>query len=177
MTTPFANHQVRNVEVASLQLRRVYRVIRETLRAMSGHVLSAPRHETKRLQARHAWIDALHADALRTRVLELRFPRIDVDDDTPPAWAKLLSFLPRVKTSAELLGGIYQVIKPRVLAALESYQRGADEIDDAPSHLILRRIIPEIRDELREADDEWRALSAEDRQTAQPWIDYLQAAI
>src|SRR6476469_2502909 len=101
------DHPLRNVETASLQLRRIYRVIRETMRAMSGFILAAPNLDTKRLLARHAWIDAQHADALRTRVMELRFPRLDADDDMPPAWMELLSMLPRARDEREFLEGVY----------------------------------------------------------------------
>jgi uncharacterized ferritin-like protein (DUF455 family) len=145
-------HPLRDVETASLQLRRIYRVMRETMRAMSGFILAAPSLDVKRLLGRHAWLDAQHADALRVRVMELRFPRLDVDDDTPPAWMALLSMLPRARDEREFIEGVYGVVKPRVVAALEAYRAGADAIDDAPSHLIIRRVVDEIRMEIEEAN-------------------------
>jgi uncharacterized ferritin-like protein (DUF455 family) len=145
------DHPLRNVETASLQLRRIYRVIRETMRAMSGFILCAPSLQVKRVLGRHAWLDAQHADALRTRVMELRFPRLDADDDMPPAWMELLSMLPRAENEREFFEGVYGVVKPRVIAALQAYLAGADAIDDAPTHMIIRRVVDEMRLEIDEA--------------------------
>jgi hypothetical protein len=165
------NHPLRDVETASLQLRRIYRVIRETMRAMSGFILEAPTLQVKRLLGRHAWLDAQHADALRTRVMELRFPRLDADDDMPPAWMELLSMLPRAKDAREFFEGVYGVVKPRVIAALEAYRAGADAIDDAPSHVIIRRIVDEFRMEIEEA----RATGLI-RETASEWRRFLESS-
>jgi hypothetical protein len=170
-------HLLRDVEVASQQLRRLYRVLREVMRAMCGHVLAAPLLPVKRLLARHAWVLSHHADALRTRVLELRFPRVDVDDDMPAAWLEFLSRLPRVDSSAEFLAGVYQLVLPRVAAALEAYRQGSDAIDDAPSHFIVRRAIDEIDQLVAEAEPVYDQFPAAERAAAGPWLDYLTACV
>jgi uncharacterized ferritin-like protein (DUF455 family) len=171
------HHLLRDVDTASLQLRRLYRVLREIMRADCGHILAAPMLDTKRLLARHAWIIADHADALRTRVLELRFPRVDVDDDMPAGWIDFLSRLPRARTSAEFIAGIYRVVLPRVVDALDTYRQGSDAIDDAPSHLILRRAIEELREQIVEAGRFFPQLPKEDRAWVSPWQNYLESCI
>lgn len=176
MNPVFSSHRIRDVEVASLQLRRVYRVMRETMCAMSGRMLAAPRLETKRLLGRHAWIDSLHADALRKRVLELRYPRVDVEDGMPTSWLHLLAMLPRTRHEAEFLAGVHRVVKPRILRALQSYLDGSDEIDDAPTQLILNRIIPEIAEEIAEAEEEIGHHTGPEQHDAAEWAKYLGEA-
>ncbi len=170
-------HLLRDVDTASLQLRRIYRVLREVIRAQCGHVLSAPLLESKRLLVRHAWVIADHADVLRQRVLELRHPRVDVDDDTPPGWVDLLSRLPRVDTSAEFLAGIYRALLPRIIDALSDYRAGSDAIDDAPTHFILRRAIPELGDLVDEGERLFAQLPAADRAAAAGWEGYLTSCL
>lgn len=173
---PIESHKLRDVGNASLQLRRIYRVIRETLRAMSGHVSQAPRMQTKRLLARHAWIDAIHADSLRQRVLELRYPKVDVDDGMPAAYLELLSLVARTTNETEFLAGVYRVIKPRVHQALTTYLADSDEIDDAPSRFIINRILPEIAQEIADAESEIRATSEQEKANADTWVAYLTDA-
>ena len=176
-TDTLSPHLLRDVDAASLQLRRIYRVLREVVRAQCGHVLAAPLLETKRLLVRHAWVIADHADALRQRVLELRHPRVDVDDDTPLGWVDLLSRLPRVDTSAEFLAGVYRAVLPRIVDALSAYRAGSDAIDDAPTHFILRRAIPELGELAIEGGRLLNQLPAADRAAATGWERYLTACL
>ena len=177
MKTPVAtNHRICQVENASLQLRRIYRVMRETIRAMSGYIAQASRMQTKRLLAKHAWIDSTQADVIRQRVVELRYPRVDVDDGIPAPWLDLLSFLPRASNEAEFLKGIYRVVKPRIRKAIEEYLESTDEIDDAPSHLYLPRFLPELDQQIEEAEEEIARYSNEDETAENAWVAYLNNA-
>src|ERR1043165_7366992 len=112
---------LQNVEQASGLQRRFYRTIRETMRAMAGRISGVASWEAKKLLARHIWLDAEHANAIRQRVLELRFPRVDVDLDTDKALIAMLAKLPSTNSDAEFLAGVYRVIKPAVLEAIERY--------------------------------------------------------
>jgi hypothetical protein len=79
------------------------------------------------------WHDSLHADALRSRVLELRYPRRDVDQDHDSGLVAFLAELPKAKTDAEFALGIYEVLKPALVAAYRRYLESGDPLDDAPS--------------------------------------------
>jgi len=74
--------------------------------------------------------------------LELRYPRVDVDLEGDKALLRVLALLPSTHTDAEFLGGVYHVIKPAVLAAVEDYLRQSDPLNDAPSHRCLRFVGP-----------------------------------
>jgi uncharacterized ferritin-like protein (DUF455 family) len=168
---------LQEVEQASALQRRLYRTIRETMRAMAGRICGVANWEAKKLLARHIWLDAEHAEAVRTRVLELRFPRVDVDLEVDRALIDVLARLPSTRSDAEFLGGVYQVVKPAVLAAVERYLAHSDPLDDAPSHRMLRVVVMELREQLSEFNTWWEALPVIDREPAMPWQDWLRDAL
>jgi len=49
---------LQEVEQASALQRRLYRTLRETMRAMAGRLSGVARWEAKQLLARHIWLDA-----------------------------------------------------------------------------------------------------------------------
>src|SRR6478735_1097965 len=155
---------LQEVEHASALQRRLYRTIRETMRAMAGRICGVANWEAKKMLARHIWLDAEHAEGIRTRVLELRFPRVDVDLEVDKALMEVLAKLPSTRSDAEFLGGVYQVIKPAVLAALERYLRQSDPVD-------------ELREELAEFDAWWAGMPAAEREKAAAWQTWLSDAL
>ncbi|HET9223736.1 MAG TPA: hypothetical protein VFO07_14590, partial [Roseiflexaceae bacterium] len=70
----------RGVEASAELLQRLYLVERETMRALGGWHMAVANWELKTTTPRHWWQDSLHANAMRERVLELRYPRRDVDN-------------------------------------------------------------------------------------------------
>ena len=56
---------LQDVEAASTLQSRLYRTIRETMRAMAGRISGVTNWEAKKLLARHIWLDAEHANAIR----------------------------------------------------------------------------------------------------------------
>src|SRR6185436_12683368 len=135
---------LQDVEQASALQRRLYRTVRETMRAMAGRICGVASWEAKKMLARHIWLDAEHADALRQRVLELRFPRVDVDLDADKGLIAVLAKLPSTHSDAEFLGGVYRVIKTVVLESLQRYLKQSDPLDDSPSHRAMRSIVREL---------------------------------
>jgi uncharacterized ferritin-like protein (DUF455 family) len=168
---------LQSVEQASALQRRLYRTIRETMRAMAGRISGVAKWEAKKLLARHIWLDAEHADALRQRVLELRFPRVDVDLNADKALIAVLVKLPSTHSDAEFLAGVYQVIKPDVLESLNRYLKQSDSLGDSPSHRCMRTIVRELEEELREFDEVWKEVSASEREQAASWGTWLREAL
>ena len=72
---PFMNftQPQRGVEETAQLLQRLYLVERETMRALGGWHMAVETWELKTLTPQHWWHDSLHADAMRRRVLELRY--------------------------------------------------------------------------------------------------------
>jgi uncharacterized ferritin-like protein (DUF455 family) len=88
-------------------------------------------------------------------VLELRFPRVDVDLDADKGLIAVLAKLPSTHSDAEFLAGVYRVIKPGVLESLRRYLKQSDPLDDSPSHRAMRSIVRELGEELREFEAVW----------------------
>lgn len=168
---------LQEVEQASALQRRLYRVIRETMRAMAGRISGIARWEAKKMLARHVWLDAEHANALRQRVLELRFPRVDVDLAVDQSLLAVLAKLPATHSDAEFLAGVYGVVKPAVLDALEKYLQQSDPLDDAPSHRFMLHLVAELRAELREFAGLWEPWLALERSQSEPWQTWLRQAL
>jgi uncharacterized ferritin-like protein (DUF455 family) len=168
---------LQSVEQASALQRRLYRAVRETMRAMAGRISGVANWEAKKLLAHHIWLDAEHADAIRQRVLELRFPRVDVDLDVDRSLIAVLGTLPSTNSDAEFLAGVYRVIKPEVLRTLQRYLSQSDPLDDSPSHRAMQSIVRELSDELQQFEPVWGQFPANEREQAAGWETWLRDAL
>jgi hypothetical protein len=171
------NPSLHEVEQAIALQRRLYWTITETMRAMARRICEAADWEATKLMTRHIWIDAEHADAIRSRFLELRFPRVDIDMDVDAPLIHVLEKLPSTDSDEEFLAGVYMVIKPEVLDAVERSCRQSHPLDDAPSHRALGIIVEEILTEMAAFDEWWNERTAASRAAAEPWCNWLRNAI
>ncbi|MDF2671702.1 MAG: hypothetical protein K0R67_4008 [Paenibacillus sp.] len=141
---------LRDVNTTSEMMRRYYRIVKESMRAMSGYMVKMQSWPGKKMLAKHIWLDAAHADWLRSRALELRYPRVDVDEDSDRHLIRVLEKLPTAGSDVIFLTYLYEVIKPALLQSFQTYLSESDPLDDAPSHVYLNRIVPELQLELAE---------------------------
>lgn len=142
--------KLRDVETASKMMRRYYRTVKETMRAMAGYLPAMRWWPGKKLLARHIWLDSLHADMLRSRTLDLRYPRVDVEDNADVNLLFVLDKIPTAPADEQFLYCVYEIIKPSIIKTLNEYLDASDPLDDAPSHLYLKRVIDELNMELQE---------------------------
>lgn len=148
----------RTVDDASNMVKKLYFTERELMRTLGGYHVSVSNWELKKLIPRHVWQDSLRADALRSRVLEMRYPRRDVDQGHDPDLASFLSSLIRCGSDAELAAGVYFVAKEALLSSYRAYLADADDLDDAPSFAIMTRAVAELEEQLREMRELYREL-------------------
>lgn len=157
------------VSDASHVLKRFYILERQLMRALAGWYIQTPQVELKFFLGGEEWLSAQHADALRTRVLELRYPRRDVDKK----WDRdLLAFTAELMKAAslnEFLAGVYEVTLPALRDELQEYLDRTDPLDDAPTVYHLRHIIFETDHRIEQAH--LQALPDQVDTTA--WRDYL----
>jgi len=123
--------------------------------------------ELKKALPRHIWQDSLRADALRTRVLEMRYPRRDVDQDHDAGLSAFLSSLIRCRNDAELVAGVYFAVKVALMEAYETYLRDADPLDDAPTVAFMKGFAPQILEQLHEIRSLFAQLPKQDQKDAQ----------
>ncbi|HYI23969.1 MAG TPA: DUF455 family protein [Thermomicrobiales bacterium] len=176
-TDTFGNfiEQRHDVERSAALLKRLYLVERELMRALAAKHIAIENWTAKNIMPRHWWVASLHADDLRERVLELRYPRRDVDRDHDPNLTAFLAELTKGEADTEFLVGIYRVLRPALAAACREYLAEADPIADAPSIYKLEHILFDIERAAAEDGELLASLDPAEVEAAQPWVDYLTA--
>jgi hypothetical protein len=133
------------VNDASSILKRFYVVERQLMRITAGWFIKTSQWDMKFQLAAEQWQAAQHADALRTRVLELRYPRRDVDKKYAPDVMALMTEIGKAADVREYLAGVYDVLLPALVDAYEEYLSRTDPLDDAPTVYRLRHIVEDER--------------------------------
>lgn len=173
----FENHNEprHDVDHSASLLKRLYLTEREQMRVLGGHHIGIESWVAKNQLPRHWWVASRHADSLRERVLELRYPRRDVDKDHDAGLASFLAELSKGLPDAEFLLGMYTVLRPALAEAYRTYLLSADPIADAPSIYQVEHILFDWERSAAEDAAVVASLSADDVAAAQPWVDYLQS--
>jgi hypothetical protein len=160
------------VNDASRILKRFYVVERQLMRALAGWFVQTSNVELKFFLAGEMWLCSQHADSLRIRVLELRYPRRDVDKKWDPELIAFTEELMKAGNLSEFMAGIYDVTLPALAAEISRYLDRADPLDDTATVYRLRHILfdTELRlDHAREQRDQYLTDSGD----TNAWKDYL----
>jgi len=173
----FANHNEprHDVDLSAALLKRLYLIERELMRVLGAKHIAIESWVAKNQLPRHWWVASRHADALRERVLELRYPRRDVDKDHDAGLASFLNELPKGSADAEFLLGVYVVLRPALREAYQAYLSEADPIADAPSIYQIEHILFDWERASAEDEAVLAALDPAEVTAAQPWVEYLTA--
>lgn len=165
------------VAQASLRLRR-FAFVKQRLALLAvAHLSSTPEWEVKSALALHAWLDADHATGLRQRVLELREPKSRLEEIPEPRLEALLSEALHARDTVELLTGLYEVIRPALLEAMERYRRETNPLADHPSCRLLKLICVEERETLQWGRSALAAVTGEPAalERSQRWAAHLRS--
>lgn len=118
---------------------------------------TTPEMEAKVMFGRHIWDFAQHADALGRRIFELRQPA-QRSFDPAPGYVEVLDEVASVEDSAGRLAALYDVLLDAVQAEYRRYLAAVDPMLDAPSVVIVERILADGDRQRREADQLRREL-------------------
>lgn len=129
-----------SVAEAAKRLRRFAYVKQRLALLAAAHLNSTPEWEVKAALALHAWYDAEHAAALRRRLLELREPPARLDEVPDKHLEAFCEELIRSRDTAELVTGVYQVLRLEIIAAMDHYVATTNPLADQPSVRALRLI-------------------------------------
>jgi hypothetical protein len=151
------------------RLLRFHWVERRLMSVMVTRITATPVWEVKCALALHQWQCAEHADALRTRITEMRSPAPSLDtppdnDPTSAALERFLAALDFAADAAELVAGFYGVALPALLSAYREHLDATNPLVDHPTIRVLRMARLETEDAIA-----W-GVSAQDVLCAEPAV-------
>ena len=162
------------VENASQILKRFYIAERTLLRTLAAWFVGTSQWDLKRQLSADMWQTAQHTDRLRTRVLELRYPRRDVDRKYDPGVLALMAEVAKATDPQEFIAGVYGVVLPGLVESYQAYLERTDSLDDAPTVYRLRHILVDKQAQI----ETMRVLVARvlpaGRESDTLWQDYLR---
>lgn len=143
-----------------------YRFIEyETIRILAGWLPAAAWLENKLALGRLLWEDAQHVQHLYLRLREVQTPAFRPPDD--PALEHLMAEALHAPDEWDLLGGIFRVIKPALVAAYQWHRQQTFANPDAPTLYAFKHILLD-----EEAQLGWAAAALADH-PAGPWESYI----
>lgn len=120
-------------------------------------VPTTPEMEVKVLLGKHIWDFAQHADALGRRTFELRLPE-QFSQRPSDEYVRILAELEAIEETPRRLAALYDGILPGIERRCARYVEQTDTLLDAPSVVILERILHDLMRQRRETDDLRREL-------------------
>jgi len=122
-------------------LLRYFLFERLLLRAQAGWLMGTPEFEVKVEYGRHINYHAEAAMAIRTRLTELRTSEETIDAFTDPSVEEFFAELIYAESPAHFLAGVYGVLLPHLINAYQVHIQSTDQVADAPTIRILKRIL------------------------------------
>ena len=171
------------VEESAARLRRFEHVHRKLVFLEAGHLTQRALWELKAALGRHLYQDAEAVTALRGRIGDdLRQNARALERDPDQRLTLLLDELLHAGSDEELLVGLYEIVKPALLAAEQDYARTTQPIVDEPAIRLLRPIIADLEEQVAWGERAVRVVVDERRKRgevdefASRLRDYLRAA-
>jgi len=166
----------RTVEQTSELVKRWYILERGCMRAMAGWLPGIESQEIKLLLARHIWMDATAAGELRQRMLQLRYPRRDVDRNWDAVVNEFTLSVGNAPDDLCFVAGIYRVLKKAAAGAYQQAIGQCERVGDSPTCWLLEQLLNKTRRELDEMlpllkSAETRSQAGENRR--EQWTEYL----
>ncbi len=157
IANPYAKGEYSVAQNAKVMQR--YRFIHESLmRAGAGKMPAHQDWDLKLGQSKHIYEDAEAADLWRKRIPQLRTSSALLNKDPDPALSLLMDELIHAHNDLEYVTGVYEVIKPALLAVYKKHIAATQQIVDQPTIRILKSIIGELEEQLAWGDEMLHAL-------------------
>ncbi len=133
------------VSDASRILKRFYVAERQLIRAYAAWFIKTAHVKTKFRLAEHLYLATQNADRLRARVLELRYPRRDVEKKFDPDVLAFTDALINAETPEAFIAGVYGVALPALVRELTAYLSRTDALDDWPTVQVIRHVLTDTQ--------------------------------
>lgn len=137
-----------SVDQSAAFLRRIEFIHRKLVYLEAAHVVLRSLWELKAALGRHLYEDAEAAASLRDRILDQRQNPSVLARDPDQRLSLMLDELLHAQSDEELLVGLYEVVKPALLAAEQDYARQTQQIVDQPTVRLLRSTIADLEEQV-----------------------------
>lgn len=127
---------------AARRMKRFYYVKRSLARLIAGWEIRIPLWEIKMQLPYQLFVDTEHADQFRTRVTELRYPALDVDEDFDPALVRFMEICMDAPEWVESLAAM-KLIRTEFVTNYRDYLNHTHPVGDLPSIRIVRAALAE----------------------------------
>ncbi|MCD9021356.1 hypothetical protein [Cohnella silvisoli] len=146
-------------------------------RMFAAHLAHTPEWEIKQAFGHHLWLDAEHSASLRKRVSEMRKPPLHLDKVPDPYLEAFFDEAIRAENTAELLAGIYLVVKPQLARAMRRHLEVTNPLMDQPTCRLFRFMLIDEEEMIAWGERALNALtvSAELRERAEAWVAHLNS--
>jgi hypothetical protein len=135
-----------------------------------------PEWEVKEAYSFHLWLDTEHAGLFRDRISEMRNPPPRMDISPDERLDRLFDEILTAETTLEKVVGLYDVLKPALLAAYRQHVAESNPITDYPTSRILGFMISEEEKMIAWGEKAIAALSeAGAAANIEEWKAHLQA--
>lgn len=145
---------------------------------MAAHFNSIPEWEVKGAISLHMWQDAEHSTWLRARITQMRTPPHHLDKVPDAALGHFISELSNAADTAELLVGLYEILKPQIAQALQEHLDSTHPIADHPTRRLLSFILSEEKEQITWGREALAALLPSDAESVarlDAWRAHLQS--
>lgn len=131
-------------------------------------------YELKMALARWMWEDATHYQSLETRLTELRSNKMAVDKVLDYQLGDFLGEILHSPGSLELCVGLFEVLAPAFIGAVERYLAETQPLVDFPTVRLLKTILAEERERAATGKEFVAALRQQENggETAKAWRDH-----
>lgn len=156
------------------RLKRYAWLERAAMRTLAGWLPGAPEWDAKNAFGLHVWESADAADTLRARLRELR--NHQPERGISPALEQLARDLDAAQNTAEVIAGVYLVVKKQLLAAYRAHPDMTWTAFDNPTVKATESLLAATERQVAWAEEAFPAI-AERYPGWQAWADYLAALL
>ena len=149
-------------------------VLVRLMETLAAWVPTSPELEVKTLFGRHIWQLAQQADAIGNRTVELR-AKLHYERPPQAAYVGALRVVQDTPRSGNRVAGFYQAVLPDLAARFGEYLANTDELLDAPTVEIIRRILTDFEG-MERAHQEVRSQRPDVTGDA-AWLDGVKRAL
>jgi hypothetical protein len=138
-----------SVAEAVQRLRRFAYIEERMMRLFASRVVTLRERDIKVLLARLQYEEAMHADAWRGRLSELRVNKHKLEQTPDEALTVLFDEAEYLPGSYAFLTAMQQLLKPALVEAYRSYLASTNDLADYPSVRILQSVLAEEAEHAR----------------------------